>query len=109
MLNFTVPAGFMYLLLCLFALYFWMHLTKRLPQVWRVCAMVFAIAFLFAPVVTKGAHQAVAPAIMAVIVGIVSDDNLLMFSGIIPMLLCMGVMLVGVFMWLLLKGLWHNK
>ena len=78
------------------ALWLWRQVVRPLPHPFGGIAWLVVFSILFAPTVTEGANGQIAPAVFGLIFGIITKNNALILSSLLPIFLVLGLgFLVG--------------
>ncbi len=67
-------------------LWLWYFIAKSLPRPLGGISWIFLFSILLSPTITEGVNAKVAPAIVGLLVGIITDEKRLIWANLIPIL-----------------------
>ena len=88
-----------YLLGSVIILWSWYAIAKRLPQPFGGITWIIGFAILLTPTVSEGNNASIAPAIFGLLFGVLTKENVLVWSNASLILFVVGLGLVVGYLW----------
>ena len=70
----------------LLVLWLWYFIAKAIPRPFGGMSWIFLFALLLSPTITEGANAQIAPAIVGLLFGVLTDEKQLIWNNLIPIL-----------------------
>ncbi len=74
-----------------FVLWLWYFIGKALPRPIGGMSWIFLFALLLSPTITEGTNAKIAPAIVGLMFGMLTDEKHLIWSNLVPILFVAGL------------------
>ena len=83
----------------LFVLWLWYFIAKSIPKPFGGMSWIFLFALLLSPTITEGANAQIAPALVGVLFGVLTDEKHLIWTNLIPIVFIAALGFFLAYLW----------